>query len=111
MAERRRRRTKAYKFTEYTHSFHGIAALIGGCISIVMLIVAFNLSLAARGEAPIYVGVIGAFAIIVSALSLIVAVIGLKTENTYTFFSKVAIVVGIISLVLWAFVVTIGLRA
>ena len=85
-----RRKRNNFKFTEKTHSKKGIVSLAVAAVAILIYIVFIFLSYLGRGNLSAYYGSVGVFVMLVSVVSLVVAFMGLKEEDSFKIFSDVA---------------------
>ncbi len=77
--------------------------------AIIALFTAVKISYDMGGEAGVFIGAVGALALMASILSVILGVMGWKNEDTYDFFSKVGFFIGVIAVILWVVTIIFGL--
>ncbi len=109
MARRRKHRIRDIKFSEQNHSKPGIASVVLAICSWVCFPVMLHLSLKASGESGVRIGAIGCVAILLALLALILAIVGVKDEDTYQFFPKLGLKLVIPCLCVWVLLIIIGI--
>ena len=81
------RHKRGYKFTDKKQSKRGIAAWILSVISLGGLIAVIACSFQAGGNGSMYLGSAGVSSMLVGVAALFNAVLSLREENSYRFFS------------------------
>lgn len=104
----RRHKAHNYKFSGKVHSKKGIAGLVLALLSGVFAIVLITLSFLSKGNGSMYLGSGGVLALLLSVTSLLLAVQGLREENSYRFFPLLALGFGLLTLAGWSAVYAAG---
>ncbi len=105
MAFRFRRR---FKFTEKTQSKKGIAASIVAFVLLVIYIVFIALAYQAKGTLSAYFGSVGVLAILVTIYNFVIVIQGMKEENSFQFFPRLALGLTILESIFWIGTYIIG---
>lgn len=106
MAVKRHRR--GYKFTEKKQSARGIFALLLALLSIgIFAAVIFN-SFQNGGNGSMYLGSFGVGSMILSVVSLVIAVLSLKEENSFKLFPYLATIFSFLSAGVWITLYVVG---
>ena len=109
MALKRRHRNSDYKFTEHERSKPGTIALVCGLCSVCLVIIGLNISLSDGAESGVRIGAFGLLGLLTSILGLILAIMGLKEEDTYKGLPKSGLVVSILGLLIWIALIVAGI--
>lgn len=102
------RRRNYFKFTEKTHSKKGIAAFILSALLLVVYGLVIGLAYRYDGGLSMYYGSIGICALIISFVSVVLAVQSLGEENSFQFFPRLAVFFSVITLVSWGGTYVLG---
>ncbi len=105
---RRRHRNSDYKFSEHETSMPGIISVAAALVALVLVVVSLRFSLAASGEAGTIVGVLGAFSFLLVVMGIILAVMGLREEDTYKFFPKLGMALNVLGAIVFVAIIVIG---
>lgn len=96
-----RRRRRSYKFTEKTHSKKAMVSFGLGAVTLVIYFIFVFLSYRAAGQLSAYYGAFGVLSMLVAIISSGIAITTLKEEDSFTLFPRMALVVSVISAILW----------
>ena len=96
-----RRRRRSYKFTEKTHSKRAMVAFGLAAVTLVTYLVFVYLSYRAAGQLSAYYGAFGFLAMVVAVVSVVLSIIALKEEDSFTLFPRMAMITSIVSALLW----------
>lgn len=96
-----RRGRRSYKFTEKKHSPRAIVSFALAVITLLTYFVFVFLSYQAAGQLSAYYGAVGVLAMLVAMISVGIAATTLKEEDSFAFFPRTALILSIISTVLW----------
>ncbi len=96
-----RRRSRSYKFTEKTHSKRAMVSFGLAIVTLVIYVVFVYLSYQAAGQLSAYFGAFGVLTMLVAIVSTGLAATTLKEEDSFTFFPRMALILSILSTVLW----------
>lgn len=102
-----RKRNKA-KFTRKKHSALGIISLLLAIICEASFVWNIYYSYTLRGKAPIQVGSIGVFLLIVSIVALVLGIKGLKEEDVYKLEPVLGTCISGVSILSWMSIYLIG---
>ncbi|MCI8282197.1 MAG: hypothetical protein HFI76_10995 [Lachnospiraceae bacterium] len=104
----KRHKAHDYKFSGKVHSKKGIAGLMLALLSAVFGIALITVSFLSKGNGSMYLGSGGVLALLLSVVSLMLAVQGLREENSYRFFPLLALGFGLLTLAGWGAVYAAG---
>lgn len=96
-----RRRRRSYKFTEKTHSKKAMVSFGLGVVTLLIYFIFVFLSYQAAGQLSAYYGAFGVLSMLVAIISSGLAITTLKEEDSFTLFPRMALVVSVISAILW----------
>ena len=96
-----RRRRRSYKFTEKTHSKRAMISFGLAVVTLVIYVVFVYLSYQAAGQLSTYFGAFGVLTMLVAIISTGIAVTTLKEEDSFAFFPRMAMILSILSTLLW----------
>ena len=96
-----RRRRNNFKFTEKTHSKRGIVSICVSSVMILLYIAFIFLSSVGRGNLSAYYGSVGVMAMLVSVVSLVLSIMGLKEEDSFKILSRIGLYGSAIAVLLW----------
>ncbi len=96
-----RRRRRSYKFTEKTHSKRAMVAFGLALVTLVTYLIFVYLSYRAAGQLSAYYGAFGFLAMVVAVVSVVMSIIALKEEDSFTLFPRMAMITSIVSALLW----------
>lgn len=103
----RRKRRNAYKFGDKKHSGRGKASLVLAALSLAAGIVLAAVSVQKAGEADVYVGSAGVFALFLAAFSLALGLSSLG-EDSYKLFPVLGSICSGVVLAGWAAIYVMG---
>lgn len=106
---RKRHKAHNYKFSGKVHSRKGIWGLVTALLSIIAGIALITISFFMKGNGSIYLGSGGVLALLLALVSFILAVQGLREENSYRFFPLLALGFGLLALAGWAGIYATGM--
>ncbi len=95
------RRRRTYKFTEKTHSKKAMVSAGMSSVSLLMYFVFIFLSYKAGGNLSTYYGGFGFLAMVVAVTGLVVSLMTLKEEDSFTLFPRIALVTSVLSSLFW----------
>ena len=104
-----RRRRRTYKFTEKTHSKKAMISAVMSTISLLVYFIFVFLSYKAGGKLSMYYGGFGFLAMLISVAGLVISIITLKEEDTFTLFPQVALITSILSSLCWVGTYILGM--
>lgn len=104
----KRRRKRGYKFTEKTQSKRGILALSLSLGSIVVLIYVVMNSFRKGGAGSMYLGSAGVASMLVSLVSLVLAIMSLREEESFKLFPYLATVCSFLAAATWIAIYVMG---
>lgn len=96
-----RRRRRSYKFTEKTHSKIAMVSFGMAVVTLLIYVVFVYLSYQAAGQLSAYFGAFGFLTMLVAIVSAGMAVTTLKEEDSFAFFPRMAMILSVISTILW----------
>ena len=106
---KRIRKRKSFMFTSRHYSMMSITAFIMGLCSIAGVIGSILMAFAKRGKPPVHLGGVGLFGMIGNVIGLIAAVRSLNERDIYRWVAYGAIGLNIAGIVLWIFLILLGL--
>lgn len=95
------KRKKRFKFTERKHSIGGIFSFVMAIILIIVHIVFVAMSYKLQGSLSVYYGSAGVFCMIASVFLIIPIIGGLRDENSFPLFPRLALILDILAMLLW----------
>ena len=98
---KRRYGTHRYKFTEKTHSIRGIIAIVLAVAALIALVYMIIESFHSGGSAGMFIGSTGVLALMVSILSLLLAISSVREPETFRVVPYVSLLLSMISAGLW----------
>lgn len=104
----RRRRKRGYKFTEKTQSKRGILSLILALGTIGVLVYVVANSFQKDGAGSMYLGSAGVTAMLVSLVSVVLAIMSLREEESFKLFPYLATVFSLLAAITWIAIYVIG---
>ena len=110
MAGRSRKR-RGYKFTEKTQSKKGIAAFILAAISISILVYVVVNSFHRGGNGSMYLGSAGVSSMLIAFVSVAIAVLSLKEEDSFKLFPYLGTVTSFLAAGTWIAIYVAGMLA
>jgi len=105
---RKKKDRRVNKFTNRRHSTLGLISCALDLVSIASIVGAFICAYAPEGSAGIFVGVAGMISLILSLLSMGVAIAGLKEDNTFNNLPGLGLVLAIITFLCWTGMLVLG---
>lgn len=103
----RRKKKNSFRFAGKKHSRRGKISLTLACLSVLTGIGMVALSIQSRGNASVYIGSAGMFALLMSAVSLIIGITSLK-EESYKLFPVLGSVCSGLTLAGWVVIYVFG---
>ena len=103
----RRKKKSSFKFAGKKHSKRGKISLTLACLSVLIGVGMVALSVQGRGNASVYVGSAGLFALLMSAVSLVIGITSLK-EESYKLFPVLGSVCSGLTLAGWVTIYALG---
>ena len=100
---------KSYKFTRKKQSKRGMFALGMAALSGVLFVAVVFLSFRSGGNGSLYLGSVGVASLLLSVGGFILAVAGLKEENSFRFFPCLAAVVSFVTAGIWTALYVAGI--
>lgn len=91
-----RRRTRKFKFTEKKQSVKGLLSVVFDIAAVVTILDTVIVSVAAGGEADLYIGSRGVLALILSAAGLILGVSGVREKDVFQAVPRGGTIAGLI---------------
>lgn len=99
--EDKRRRRRSYKFTGKKVSKRGIVSVILSASALASMGAVVWMSFGNRGNGSVYLGSMGILAMLLSVLSVVIAIMGLREEDTFKVLPATGLGMGIVSTILW----------
>ena len=96
-----RRKRNSYKFTEKTHSKRAMISVGIAGVSLLMYLIFIYLSYKVGGNLSAYYGSFGVLAMIAAVVALVMSIMTLKEEDSFTLFPRLSLVTSIISTLCW----------
>ena len=96
-----RRKRNSYKFTEKTHSKRAMISVGIAGVSLFMYLIFIYLSYKVGGTLSAYYGSFGVLAMIAGVVALVMSIMALKEEDSFTLFPKLALATSILSTLCW----------
>lgn len=100
---------KMYSFTEKKHSQRGITSTVLGTLSLILFCVLSYIAFFMEGQGGPYLGAIGMSAFFLAAAGFIVGMLSFREKHILHFFSKLGSILNAAILVVWIFVILIGI--
>ena len=100
---------KKYRFTSNRHSRRGMLALIFGGISLVSFFLANVITIRNTEQMAERMGGAGFFATVFGIVGMVLGLISLKEEDVFPILPRIGFAVSLISVLLWGFLVYIGM--
>lgn len=99
---------RTYKFTSKSQSLRGIMATVLGLVAMISFFVSIADSFKNRGEATLRLGAVGFVAIVFSFIGMILGVLGCFEVEKFQFFSRLGLLINVLSFGLWIWILLIG---
>ena len=96
-----RKKQRSYKFTKKKHSFLGLIAFGLACVILMIYGIFIYLSYKDGGNLSAYYGGAGVLVMLASVVTLIIAILSLKEENSFQLFPRMAVGLSGISIFCW----------
>ncbi|MCI8991170.1 MAG: hypothetical protein HFG80_00345 [Eubacterium sp.] len=91
-----KRRTRKFKFTEKKQSVKGLLSIVFDIAAIVLILDTVMKSVAAKGEANLYIGSRGVLALIIAIAGLTLGIAGIREKDVFMAVPKSGTIAGII---------------
>lgn len=95
------KKQRSYKFTKKKHSFRGLIAFGLACVILMIYGIFIYLSYKDGGNLSAYYGGAGVLVMLASVVTLIIAILSLKEENSFQLFPRMAVGLSGISIFCW----------
>lgn len=99
---------KMYTFSENRHSRQGITSTVLGGLSLLLFAVLTYVSWWNYGEGGIYLGSIGLFGVLFAVCGLVKGLWSFREKHMIYTFSKAGSILSSVALVVWIFVILLG---
>ena len=99
---------KMYTFSEKRHARQGITSTVLGGLSLLIFIVLVYISWWFYGEGGIYLGAAGVAGIVFAICGLVKGLMSFREKHMLYTFSKTGSILSSVALVVWIFVVLLG---
>ncbi len=101
-------KSKSYIFTSKKQSEKGIMSTVLGTISLTSFAIVVFMALRNRGDASLRMGAVGLVALIMSVVSFILAIMGLREDDIFPLFPRLGLAFAILSIAAWGTIIYIG---
>lgn len=99
---------KMYTFSENRHSRQGITSTVLGGLSLLFFVVLTYISWWCYGEGGAYLGSLGLVGIVFAICGLVKGLLSFREKHIIYTFSKAGSILSSVALVVWIFVVLLG---
>ena len=99
---------KMYTFSENRHSKQGITATVLGGLSLILFVVLVYIAYWFYGEGGAYLGSLGFTGMVMAIFGVVNGLMSFREKHIIYTFSKVGSILSSVALVIWIFVVLLG---
>lgn len=96
-----RKKQRSYKFTKKKHSIRGLISFALAGLILVTYGVFIYLSYKVGGNLSAYYGGVGVMSMLMSLVTLVIAILSLREENSFRLFPRMATVLSVLSVICW----------
>ena len=95
------KKQRSYKFTKKKHSVRGLIAFGLACVILMIYGIFIYLSYKDGGNLSVYYGGAGVLVMLASVVTLVIAILSLKEENSFQLFPRIAVGLSGLSVFCW----------
>jgi len=105
---RKKKDKRVNKFTNKKHSTLGLISCLFDLVSLASLIGAFMVAYSPNATAGVYIGAAGMISLLLSIISMGIAIAGLKEESTFNNLPGLGLAIALIMIFCWAGMLALG---